>query len=99
MTEEMPEQQKPQKTASLDDILEAVAKKEAVVKPFTGKKNITSERTGKKIAVSFIQGLAFGLGFMFIVGLGLFILFKLDQLHKANVIFSKLVYILKALGK
>lgn len=83
------------KPASLDQILEAVSQKENVVRPFTGQKNATINSPGQ----AFLNGLLFGLGFIIIVGLGLFIILKLNQVHKANLIFYKLMYVLKALGK
>jgi hypothetical protein len=100
MSEEM-NQSIQKKSASLDEILEAVSQKEAVLKPFSGKKKLPTENpgTGKKLLLSFTQGLLFGLGFIIIVGIGLFLILKLNQLHKANLIFYKLMYVLKALGK
>jgi hypothetical protein len=101
MTDETNNQPTQKKSASLNEILEAVSQKEAVLKPFSGKKKPAAETpgTGKKLIISFTQGLLFGLGFVLIVGIGLFVILKLNQLHKANLIFYKLMYVLKALGK
>jgi hypothetical protein len=100
MTEEI-KKNKPKKSASLDDILNAVAQKENVVKPFAGKKvfSVNKKVTWQQFVISFVQGLLFGVGFMLIVCFGLFILLKLHQLHRATLIFYKLVYLFKALGR
>jgi hypothetical protein len=89
------------KTASLDQILEAVAKKESVIRPFKGKKSVSENVNSPNQSPlrAFFNGLLFGLGFIIVAGLGLYIVLKLNQLHKANLIFYKLVYTLKALGR
>lgn len=88
------------KTASLDDILEAVAKKESVVRTFSGKKTLATDKTEtlKKLILSFTQGILFGLGFVLVVGAVFFIALKLNQLNKVNLIFYKLVFLLRSLG-
>ena len=90
------------KTASLDQILEAVAQKENVVRQYKGQKTnvkTTETTSGASPLRAFLNGLLFGLGFILVAGLGLYIVLKLNQLHKANLIFYKLVYTLKALGR